>query len=82
LYTPVLQYHYEGKEYRYESPYGSTEPEYAVGDQISLLVDPSHPEDPEEDSFMNKWFVSMLLGSIGLVFAGVGMVVMRAFKKP
>lgn len=82
LNMPVLQYHYNGKDYTYVSPYGSTTPEYAVGDQISLLVDPAEPGRPEEDSFMNSWFLPMLLGSIGLVFAGVGIVVRKAFSKP
>lgn len=82
LVNPVLQYHYEGKDYTYESPYGSSVPEYAVGDQISLLVDPAQPDKPEENSFMSTWFLPMLLGSIGLIFAGVGIVVSKAFNKP
>lgn len=81
LFSPILQYHYEGKDYTFESPYGSSAPAYAIGDQIPLLVNPVQPDHPEEDSFMNNWFVTMLLGALGLIFAGVGMIVMRAFKK-
>lgn len=81
LFAPVLQYHYNAKDYRYESPYGSTTPAYGVGDQISLQIDPSEPGKAEENSFMSNWFVTMLLGSIGLVFTGVGLVVRKAFRK-
>lgn len=81
MFAPILEYHYEGKDYTYESPYGSSTPEYAVGDQVSLQIDPSEPGKAEENSFMSNWFVPMLLGSIGLVFAGVGIVVRKAFSR-
>jgi len=82
LKAPVLEYHYNGRDYTYESPYGTTEPAYRIGDQVPLLLDPARPDKPDEDSFVNNWFVTLLLGSIGLIFAGVGMIVIRAFNKP
>jgi hypothetical protein len=82
LYSPVFGYHYNGKDYTHQSPYGSSQPGYQVGDQVQLLIDPGNPKEPQEDSFMDNWFLPMLLGSLGLVFAGVGTVVMKAFRKP
>jgi len=81
VYLPVFEYHYNAKDYLYLRQYGSTEPDYNVGDQVQLLIDPDKPGEPQENGFMENWFLPMLLGSIGLVFAGVGLIVMRAFRK-
>jgi Protein of unknown function (DUF3592) len=79
--SPVLEYHYNNKDYLFLSPYLTTMPEYAIGDQLPLLIDPNEPGKPDIDSFMNRWFVSILLCSIGLVFSGIGMIIVRAFRK-
>ncbi|HZY82015.1 MAG TPA: DUF3592 domain-containing protein [Cyclobacteriaceae bacterium] len=82
IYLPVFEYHYNGVDYTYEQPWGTSEKELNVGDQVQLLIDPDKPTEPQQNRFMENWFLPMLLGSIGLVFAGVGMIVMRAFRKP
>lgn len=77
---PILEYKYEGKDYTYESPYGSSTPAYSVGDQIPLLIDPARPSEPDEAGFMDQWFVTLILGAIGLIFFGVGIIVSKSFK--
>jgi hypothetical protein len=79
--SPVLDYHYDGKDYTFISPYSSAQSEYQIGAQIPLLIDPKLPGKPDADTFFDKWFVTILLGSIGLVFSGIGLLVVRAFRK-
>ncbi|HMJ68890.1 MAG TPA: DUF3592 domain-containing protein [Cyclobacteriaceae bacterium] len=82
LFWPIVQYHYEGRDYTWKSNVGSSSPSYDIGNQIPLLIDPAKPGDPEEDSFFSNWFLPLLLGAVGMVFAGVGIIVLRSFRNP
>jgi hypothetical protein len=82
LFWPIVNYHFESKDYTWQSNVGSSSPSYEIGDQIPLLIDPAKPGQPEENSFFSNWFLPLLLGSVGLIFAGVGIVILRMLRNP
>lgn len=43
-------------------------PGYEIGESVELLYDPREPWNAHIDSFTQNWFVSLVLGSFGLVF--------------
>ncbi len=81
MYTPVFEYEYKGKKYTYVSTSGSNVKEYEVGERIDILVDPENPDDVLVNSFMEKWFVSVLLGFMGTLFTGLGYLAFAVLGK-
>jgi hypothetical protein len=58
----------------YESPLSTSSPEREVGSTVAVLYDPDNPESACIDELVEKHFVPMLLGTIGVVFSIVGLV--------
>lgn len=81
VWSPVVEYQYQGKTHRFKSPIASSQPDYEVGDPMPLLVDPDRPGTAEEDSFFGHWFVAVLLSGMGIIFTGVGFAVSRIFAR-
>jgi hypothetical protein len=79
MYAAVIEYTFYGHQYQYISNENYSTPPYNKGDSIALLVDRSNPGEPVINSFFNQWFVTVLLGSLGLIFAAVGWGVGRVF---
>lgn len=72
MYSPIFEYEYEGKKYTYVSTSGSSVKEYEVGERIDILVNPENPADVLVNTFMEKWFLPVLLGFMGTMFTGLG----------
>lgn len=51
-------------------------PGYAKGDIVELFYDPLEPQNAHIDSFLQNWFVSLILGGIGLFFTLVGLALL------
>lgn len=81
VWSALMEYEFRGKTYRFKSPFGSSQPDHQIGDRVALLVDPDQPGEPEEDTFFGRWFVTLLLGGMGLIFTGVGFTVARVFGR-
>lgn len=47
-------------------------PGYAMGEVVDLFYDPLEPENAHIDSFVQNWFISLILGAVGLFFCLVG----------
>lgn len=43
-------------------------PGYDIGESVELFYDPLEPQHAHIDSFTQNWFLSLLLGSFGLIF--------------
>ncbi|MEK6782267.1 MAG: DUF3592 domain-containing protein [Bacteroidota bacterium] len=81
MYTPTFQYEFEGKTYTHRSSTSSSSQDYEVNETVDVLVDPKEPKEILIDSFWEKWFLSVLLGSMGVMFAGMGYMAYRVFGK-
>ncbi len=77
MYAPEFEYLVKGKTYNYVTSSSSSFKSYALGDEVEVMVDPDNPEEVLVNTFMEKWFLPVLLGGMGLVFAGMGYVVAR-----
>ncbi len=77
MYTPVFEYRFNGKTYTHVNTSSSNYQEFEIGETVDILVDPEHPENVLIESFMEEWFVSLILGIMGAFFAGMGYVAYR-----
>jgi hypothetical protein len=74
MHHPVVRFQAAGREWLYESPLSKSSPEREVGSTVAVLYDPDNPESACIDELVEKHFVPMLLGTIGVVFSIVGLV--------
>ena len=81
MYTPVFEYELKGKKYTYVSTSSSNIKEYEVGERLDILVDPENPAEVLVNSFMEKWFLPLLLGFMGTLFTGLGYVAFAVLGK-
>ena len=51
---------------------GSKPAAFDVGEGVRVLYDPERPGDARIDTFFQLWFLPLLLGGMGIVFAGIG----------
>ena len=73
LYKPVVEWEGpDGTKRRFTGTVASSPPSYAVGDTVSVRYDPAHPGTVQFDSFMENWFVAIMLGVFGTIVTGVG----------
>ncbi len=81
MYTPVFEYEFKGKKYTYVSTSSSNIKEYEVGERLDILVDPENPSEVLVNSFMEKWFLPLLLGFMGALFTGLGYLAFAVLGK-
>jgi len=73
-YAPVYQYELDGRVYRYHSSTSTSPPSAAVGDTVTLWVDPADSERVQVDTFVERYLLIVILGPLGLLFALIGLV--------
>lgn len=72
-YAPVIDFTTaDNQDIEFESDVSSNPPAYHAGDSVQVLYDPASPHDAKINSFFELWFASLILGLLGLVFAGIG----------
>ncbi len=81
MYTPIFEYSFNGKPYQYKSSTSTSSQEYEIGETVEILVDPLEPQIPLINTFWEKWFLSVLLGFMGVLFAGMGYLAFRVFGR-
>jgi hypothetical protein len=79
-YSPVYQFRtLEGQIIEAGDSMSSNPPMFHEGQVIDVLYDPRNPQKARIKKWMSLYFVSLLLGGMGIIFGGVG-VVMLIFK--
>lgn len=75
LYYPVIEYEANGSKVKGELGSGSNPPAYSVNDTLEVLYNPNKTSE-----FIvageNQYFVVIILGGIGVIFALVGIYLM------
>jgi hypothetical protein len=51
---------------------GSKPAAFDVDEGVKVLYDPERPGDARIDTFFQLWFLPLLLGGMGIIFAGIG----------
>jgi hypothetical protein len=78
-YSPVYQFRtYNGQTIEVQDSLSSNPPMFHEGQSIDVLYDPENPQKARIKKWMNLYFVSILLGGLGLIFGGVGVVLVIA----
>ncbi|MCK6541696.1 DUF3592 domain-containing protein [bacterium] len=73
-YAPVVEYFAYGKSYQHESSLYRSSPGFEIHQTVSVLYKRDKPEEAMIDSFLEKWFIPMMLGIVGSVFLIIGTV--------
>ncbi|MBX2962756.1 MAG: DUF3592 domain-containing protein [Cyclobacteriaceae bacterium] len=82
--APVVEYTWNNEVKRYESTMYSSPPDYSVGDQVALLVNPENPDEAVIDSFTERYMLSTVFGGVGtffLIFSIGLLVISRKIKR-
>jgi hypothetical protein len=66
-YSPVYSYTVNGQKYEYESVNSSNPPAHEVGEQVTLLYDPAHPDKARVNSFFEMWLVPIIICPVSVV---------------
>jgi hypothetical protein len=70
---PVVEFRTgEGQRVRIEGGISASPTPYRVGERIGVFYDPADPSGALIDSFLERWFVSLLFGGFAAVFSLVG----------
>ena len=78
-YYPVVEFTLAtGTAVRFNDGIGSLPPDYAVGDQVAVLYNPTDPKDARIYTWKRIWFVPTLFIAIGLLPPVITIVIMRA----
>jgi hypothetical protein len=76
-YSPIVEFQFNGQSYRISSEVSSSPPAFEIGEEVELFVPPSNPNKARINSFMENWFVVLILGFMGTIFSIIGFSVMR-----
>jgi hypothetical protein len=71
----------KGEPVEFTSSVGSNPAGFDIGEHVTILYDPSDPQGARIDSFVQLWFVPIMVGVFGLVFATAGGVVSIVFLR-
>lgn len=72
--APVITYTWQGKEYKYESNSYTSPSAFDYNEAVTLYVNPENPNEVVIDTFSERWLAIVILGGIGIVFAGMGLI--------
>jgi hypothetical protein len=62
-----------GETYMFISSVGTNPPEFEKGQRVSIYYDPQSPKQAFVDSFLQLWFVNVILTVLALPFLGIGL---------
>lgn len=76
-YSPVYQFRtITGQTIEVQDGLSSNPPMFHEGQVIDVLYDPENPQKARIKKWMSLYFVSVLLGGMGLIFGGIGVVLL------
>lgn len=78
-YSPVYQFRtITGQTIEVQDGLSSNPPMFTEGQIIDVLYDPENPQKARIKRWMSLYFLPALLGGLGMIFGGVGVVVLIA----
>jgi hypothetical protein len=73
--APVVAYTVAGQTYNYRSDVTSSLSLFKVGEQVTILYQPSNPQNAEIEGYSVGLLLTLIFGIIGLVFIVVTLVI-------
>jgi len=82
-YHPLISFETQkGESIQFTLPYGSSPPEYRVGENVTVLYDPNNPYNARIYTFFGLWQDVIFSFGIGALFFGIGLAnIIRRMKK-
>ena len=84
LYYPIVEFTAkDGKRRKVQMTEGSSQPEYEVGNEVSVLYEPNNPASARiksTSSFVLMWILPGITGLLGIGFLGAVIAVQRVIK--
>jgi hypothetical protein len=62
---PVVGYLVDDRHYEVVAGVSQSPPAYHIGEEVELMYLPDNPGDARIDSFMENWFMTLMLGGFG-----------------
>ncbi len=76
-YAPVFHFNtIDGRSVEVEDGLQSNPPQFQEGQVVDVLYDPQNPSRARIKKWMNLYFVPLLLGGMGIIFGGIGAVML------
>lgn len=76
-YSPVFRFNtIEGRSVEVADKLASNPPQFKEGEVVDVLYDPQDPSHARIKKWMNLYFAPLLLGGMGLIFGGVGVLLL------
>lgn len=78
--VPVVRFRTgEGQVFQVSGAISASPTPYEVGERIGIHYDAANPQEARIDSFIERWFLPLLLGGLGGVAALVGLGLLSAW---
>ncbi len=61
VYSPVVEFEANGQTYSFEGDNASYPPAYEVGEQVSVLYDPSNPNTAQINKWTERWLFPIII---------------------
>jgi len=72
-YTPVVAFEdADGVLHTVAGTVSSNPPQYETGEAVEVIYPPGAPDEARIDSFLERFFLSLVFGGIGTVFTAIG----------
>lgn len=76
-YSPVFRFKtIEGTSVEVVDNLQTNPPQFKEGQEVDVLYDPQNPQNARIKKWMNLYFVPLLLGGLGMIFGGIGIVLL------
>ena len=76
-YAPVFGFTtIDGRYVEVEDKLESNPPQFREGEVLDILYDPQNPSRARVKKWMNLYFTPLLLGGMGVIFGGVGVILL------
>lgn len=77
-YTPTFVFKTQsGQMISTQSNVSSNPPDFALGQQVSVLFDPNDPAHAEINTTVQLWLVPIICGTLSILFTPVGIILLR-----
>jgi len=65
----------DGKKITAKDSLSRNPPQFQVGQEIDVLYNPENPHNARINKWLNLYFLPVLLGGLGLLFGGIGVLI-------
>lgn len=73
---PRVRFRVDGVSHEFVDSAGSSPPAFAVGERVTVLFEPGHPEDAMVDSWVGRYLLCTILGGFAALGCLVGSVLL------